>query len=98
MLKLLAITYQGLDQTPPSKKKKKLLSDLGSDLKIISNQRNLNIILFIYPQIADEMKPHPLVISVLTKLCNFIPTWKIIPSKDVIDAAFRRPEIREQVF
>ncbi|XVF75429.1 hypothetical protein PTKIN_Ptkin13bG0188100 [Pterospermum kingtungense] len=48
-------------------------------------------------KISDEMKPHPLVIKVLEKLCNYIPTWKIIPSQDVIDAAFKRPEIRAQI-
>ncbi|KAL3523761.1 hypothetical protein ACH5RR_016595 [Cinchona calisaya] len=48
-------------------------------------------------KIADDMKPHPLVTTVLTKLCNIIPTWKIIPTKDVIDAAFRLPEIREEI-
>ncbi|XVF23778.1 hypothetical protein REPUB_Repub13aG0068400 [Reevesia pubescens] len=48
-------------------------------------------------KIADEMIPHPLVISALKKLCNFIPTWRIIPSQDVIDAAFKRPDIRAQV-
>ncbi|OWM87540.1 hypothetical protein CDL15_Pgr022652 [Punica granatum] len=48
-------------------------------------------------KIADDMRPHPLVISVLTKLCNIIPTWKIIPTKDIIDLAFKQPEIREQI-
>ncbi|XP_050209926.1 caffeoylshikimate esterase-like [Mercurialis annua] len=48
-------------------------------------------------KLADEMKPPQVVISVLTKLCNFIPTWRIIPSKDIIDLAFKVPEVREQV-
>ncbi|KAK4756372.1 hypothetical protein SAY87_006499 [Trapa incisa] len=48
-------------------------------------------------KIADDVKPHPLVISVLTKLCSFIPTWKIIPTKDINHLAFKRPQIREQV-
>ncbi|KAK8517121.1 hypothetical protein V6N13_092407 [Hibiscus sabdariffa] len=48
-------------------------------------------------KIADEMKPHPLVISALLKLNKFIPTWRIIPSQDVIDAAFKMPEIRAQI-
>ncbi|KAK4769414.1 hypothetical protein SAY86_027564 [Trapa natans] len=48
-------------------------------------------------KIADDLKPPRLVISVLTKLCYVIPTWKIIPTKDIIDLAFKRPEIREQV-
>ncbi|KAJ4848164.1 hypothetical protein Tsubulata_034125 [Turnera subulata] len=48
-------------------------------------------------KIADDMRPPPLVISVLTKLTHVIPTWKIIPSKDIIDMAFKVPEVREQV-
>ncbi|CAK9160084.1 unnamed protein product [Ilex paraguariensis] len=48
-------------------------------------------------KIADDMKPHPMVISVFTKLCHIIPTWKIIPTPDVIDAAFRDPEIRKEI-
>lgn len=43
------------------------------------------------------MKPHPLVTTVLTKLSNIIPTWKIIPTQDVIDAAFRLPQVRKEV-
>lgn len=52
---------------------------------------------FFYLQIADELRPSPFVISALTKLCKFIPTWKIIPTNDIIDVAFKVPEIREQV-
>ncbi|KAJ8562708.1 hypothetical protein K7X08_031160 [Anisodus acutangulus] len=48
-------------------------------------------------KIADDMRPHPMVISVLTKLCNFIPTWKIIPTQDVVDLAFRDPEVRKEI-
>jgi len=48
-------------------------------------------------KIADEMKPSGLVTYVLTKLCSFIPTWKIIPTDDVIDAAVRLPSIREEI-
>lgn len=43
------------------------------------------------------MKPPALVISVLTKLCRVIPTWKIVPVQDIIDIAFKQPEIRKQV-
>ncbi|XP_052204849.1 caffeoylshikimate esterase-like [Diospyros lotus] len=48
-------------------------------------------------KIADDMRPHPLVINVLRKLSRVIPTWKIIPTPDVIDAAFRDPRVREQI-
>ncbi|XVE69044.1 hypothetical protein DITRI_Ditri09bG0118000 [Diplodiscus trichospermus] len=48
-------------------------------------------------KIADDMRPNPLVINILQKLNKFIPTWKIIPTPDVIDLAFRQPEIRAQI-
>ncbi|XP_041000397.1 caffeoylshikimate esterase-like [Juglans microcarpa x Juglans regia] len=48
-------------------------------------------------KIADEMRPHPVVTSILTKLCNVIPTWKLIPTQDIIDVAFKVPETRQQI-
>ncbi|OMP02678.1 hypothetical protein COLO4_10905 [Corchorus olitorius] len=44
-----------------------------------------------------DMRPPQLVITILQKLNNFIPTWKIIPGQDVIDLAFKQPEVRAQV-
>lgn len=48
-------------------------------------------------QIADEMKPHPVVIKILNKLAGVIPTWRIIPTQDIIDIAFKKAEKREEV-
>ncbi|CAN6835469.1 hypothetical protein Bca4012_034231 [Brassica carinata] len=48
-------------------------------------------------KIAEEMKPNPVVISVLSKLSGVIPTWKIIPGQDIIETAFKQPEVRKQV-
>ncbi|XP_068637573.1 caffeoylshikimate esterase-like [Aristolochia californica] len=48
-------------------------------------------------KIAEEMRPHPFVISVLTKLSKAIPTWKIVPTQDIIDIAFKNPEKREEI-
>ncbi|XP_058099013.1 caffeoylshikimate esterase-like isoform X4 [Magnolia sinica] len=48
-------------------------------------------------KIADELKPHPIVINILNKLCRIIPTWKIIPTQDIIDIAFKEPQVREEV-
>lgn len=55
------------------------------------------ILLSINNQIADDVKPNPLVINVLTKLTRVIPTWKIIPTQDIVDIAFRDPEVRKEV-
>jgi hypothetical protein len=51
----------------------------------------------IFIQIVEDMKPHPLVISILSKLSKVIPTWRIIPSEDIIDKAIKSEEWREEV-
>lgn len=43
------------------------------------------------------MKPHPFVVSILRKLSYIIPTWKIVPTQDIIDIAIKTPEKREEV-
>ncbi|CAF2111899.1 unnamed protein product [Brassica oleracea var. botrytis] len=48
-------------------------------------------------KLAEEIKPHPMVIKFLTKLTRVIPTWKIVPSNDIIDVAFKESHIRKQV-
>ncbi|XP_059294825.1 caffeoylshikimate esterase [Lycium ferocissimum] len=48
-------------------------------------------------KISEKVKPHPMVISLLTKVEDVIPRWKIVPTKDVIDAAFKDPAKREEV-
>ncbi|KAI9127769.1 hypothetical protein K1719_000762 [Acacia pycnantha] len=48
-------------------------------------------------KIAEEMKPNAATIKVLTLLSKVIPTWKIIPTKDIIDVAFKVPQVRNQV-
>ncbi|KAI8563795.1 hypothetical protein RHMOL_Rhmol03G0136900 [Rhododendron molle] len=48
-------------------------------------------------KIADDVRPPALVVNILTKLCRIIPTWKIIPTPDIIDVAFRDPEVRQEI-
>ncbi|XP_065872578.1 caffeoylshikimate esterase-like [Euphorbia lathyris] len=48
-------------------------------------------------KIAEDMKPPTMVINVLSKLSNYIPTWRLVPGKDIIDLAFKVPEVRDQV-
>ncbi|KAF7071835.1 hypothetical protein CFC21_077077 [Triticum aestivum] len=48
-------------------------------------------------KIVEEMKPSPMVITILSKLSNVIPTWKIIPNEDIIDRAIKSQEWREEV-
>ncbi|CAN8253885.1 unnamed protein product [Cochlearia groenlandica] len=48
-------------------------------------------------KISDKVKPHPVVINLLTRVEEIIPKWKIVPTKDVIDAAFKDPVKRELI-
>ncbi|XP_031112844.1 caffeoylshikimate esterase isoform X1 [Ipomoea triloba] len=48
-------------------------------------------------KISEKVKPHPLVISLLTKVEDVIPKWKIVPTKDIIDSAFKDPVKREEI-
>ncbi|OVA18251.1 Alpha/beta hydrolase fold-1 [Macleaya cordata] len=48
-------------------------------------------------KIADDVKPPRLVVSVLTVLSKIIPTWKIVPTSDIIDFAFKEPAKREEI-
>lgn len=48
-------------------------------------------------QISEKVKPHPLVVTLLTQVEEIIPKWKIVPTKDVIDSAFKDPIKREKV-
>lgn len=38
-----------------------------------------------------------MIINILTRVEEIIPRWKIVPTKDVIDAAFKDPIKREEV-
>lgn len=48
-------------------------------------------------KIADEIRPSPVVIKILTALARVIPTWKLTPTPDIIDIAFRDPQVRNEV-
>ncbi|MCO5553800.1 hypothetical protein L7F22_007326 [Adiantum nelumboides] len=46
-------------------------------------------------KIAKESKIHPLIESILIKLCSAFPTRKIVPTKDVIEAALLNSRPRQ---
>ncbi|KAL6630706.1 hypothetical protein ACP70R_028557 [Stipagrostis hirtigluma subsp. patula] len=48
-------------------------------------------------KIADDMRPHPLVVNILRAMTNIIPTWKIVPTNDVINSAYKTQEKREEI-
>ncbi|WCJ22218.1 alpha/beta-Hydrolases superfamily protein [Euphorbia peplus] len=48
-------------------------------------------------KISEKLKPHPVVVNILTSFEEIIPKWKIVPTKDVIDSAFKDPVKREEI-
>ncbi|TVU00723.1 hypothetical protein EJB05_53833 [Eragrostis curvula] len=48
-------------------------------------------------KIADDMRPHPVVVNILKAMTNIIPTWKIVPTNDVIDFAYKTQEKRDEI-
>ncbi|KAF9669326.1 hypothetical protein SADUNF_Sadunf14G0096100 [Salix dunnii] len=48
-------------------------------------------------KISEKLKPHPVVVNILTGFEDLIPKWKIVPSKDVIESAFKDPVKREEI-
>ncbi|KAG4917301.1 Caffeoylshikimate esterase [Glycine soja] len=49
-------------------------------------------------KISDKlMKPIPIVINMLTKFEDIVPKWKIVPTKNIIDSAFKDRGKREAI-
>lgn len=48
-------------------------------------------------KISEKLKPPELVTSILRKLAYVVPTWKIVPSRDIIETGFKNPLKREQI-
>ncbi|XP_022155323.1 caffeoylshikimate esterase [Momordica charantia] len=48
-------------------------------------------------KISEKVKPHPVVVNLLTRVEEIIPKWKIVPTKDVINSAFKDPVKREEI-
>ncbi|XP_064983897.1 caffeoylshikimate esterase-like [Musa acuminata AAA Group] len=87
-----------------NKKKARFLlgESMGGAVAILLHRRNpyyWNGAVLVAPmcKIADDMKPHPAMNVILRKLSNIIPTWRIVPTKDIIDIAFKCPEKRQEI-
>ncbi|KAL2621134.1 hypothetical protein R1flu_001339 [Riccia fluitans] len=48
-------------------------------------------------KISEKIKPPPVVTAILKRMCRVIPTWRIVPTRDVIDNAFKETVKREQI-
>jgi acylglycerol lipase len=87
-----------------NKKKQRILvgESMGGAMVLLLHRKNPyywdgGVMVAPMCKIADDLRPHPIVISVLQKLTKIIPTWKIIPTEDIIDAAFRVQQVRDEI-
>jgi caffeoylshikimate esterase len=42
-------------------------------------------------KIADDLTPPQPVVTVLTALASYVPTWPVVPSSSIIDKAYKDP-------
>ncbi|KAG8385515.1 hypothetical protein BUALT_Bualt03G0053300 [Buddleja alternifolia] len=96
--------FTNISEMEENKKKKRILmgESMGGAVVLLLHRKkphywDMAVIVAPMCKIADEMKPHPVLINVFDRLTRLIPTWKIVPSRDIIDAAFRVPEIRDEI-
>lgn len=48
-------------------------------------------------KISEKLKPPQIVTYILTKLAHFVPTWKLVPIRDIIDTGFKDPLKRQEI-
>ncbi|KAJ0815458.1 putative 2-acylglycerol O-acyltransferase [Helianthus annuus] len=75
---------------------------MGGAVALLIHRKDLTFwhgVILVAPmyKISEKVKPHPLVISMLTRVVDVIPRWKIVPTKDFIDTAFKDSVKREEI-
>ncbi|KAL2620012.1 hypothetical protein R1flu_000217 [Riccia fluitans] len=75
---------------------------MGGAVAILISERDPNFwsgLVLVAPmcKISEKVKPPALVTAILKKMSRVIPTWKVVPSKDIIGKAFKDPEKREEI-
>ncbi|KAL4588266.1 hypothetical protein LXL04_001152 [Taraxacum kok-saghyz] len=96
--------FKSMSEKDEYRKKKRFLygESMGGAVALVAHKKQPHFwhgAVLVAPmcKISEKVKPHQVVISVLTRVEDLIPRWKIVPTKDVIDAAFKDPVKREEV-
>lgn len=99
-----ATFFRSVAESIKYKKKARFLygESMGGVVALLIHRKQPNFwngALLVAPmcKIAEELKPHPLVIGILKKLTVIIPTWKIVPIQNIIDTGFKDPEKRQEI-
>ncbi|KAF1894253.1 hypothetical protein Lal_00004177 [Lupinus albus] len=101
------VDYEGHGQSeelPEYKGKTKFLygESMGGAVALLLHRKDPSLwdgAVLVAPmcKISEKVKPPQVVINILTKVEDVIPKWKIVPTKDVINSAFKDPAKRERI-
>ncbi|KAK7343272.1 hypothetical protein VNO77_11889 [Canavalia gladiata] len=96
--------YAAICEKPENKKKMRYLmgESMGGAVALLLHRKMPEFwdgAILVAPmcKIADEMRPNRMVVSVLSALSKVAPSWRLVPTEDIIDVAFKLPEVREQI-
>ncbi|CAL0311098.1 unnamed protein product [Lupinus luteus] len=96
--------YKSISEIPEYKGKAKFLygESMGGAVALLLHRKDPSFwdgAVLVAPmcKISEKVKPPQVVINILTKVEDVIPKWKIVPTKDVINSAFKDPAKRERI-
>ena len=47
-------------------------------------------------KVSDELKPHDIIVSVMTKVSEWVPLAPITPVPDILDRCFKKPDVLQR--
>ncbi|KAL5228580.1 hypothetical protein ABZP36_016845 [Zizania latifolia] len=93
-----------VSEKPENREKKRFLYgiSMGGSVAVLLHRKEPAywdgaVLLAPMCKISDDMRPHPFVVSALKLVCAVAPSWRIIPTPDIIDKVCKDPEMRKQV-
>uniref|UniRef100_J3L5M1 Serine aminopeptidase S33 domain-containing protein n=1 Tax=Oryza brachyantha TaxID=4533 RepID=J3L5M1_ORYBR len=93
-----------VSEKPENREKKRFLYgvSMGGSVALLLHRKDPAywdgaVLLAPMCKISDDMRPHPIVVSALKMVCAVAPSWRIIPTPDIIDKVCKDPEMRKQV-
>jgi alpha-beta hydrolase superfamily lysophospholipase len=98
------LTYLGILELQEYKGKAKFLygESMGGAVSLLLHKKDPSfwdgaVLVAPMRKISEKLKPHPVLVSLLSGLEEIFPKWKIVPTKDVINSAFKDHTKRETV-
>ncbi|KAK6149947.1 hypothetical protein DH2020_017472 [Rehmannia glutinosa] len=96
--------FTSISEAQENKNKKKILmgESMGGAVVLLLHRKkpdywDMAVLVAPMCKIADEMKPHSLMLKIAAMLSRCIPTWTLLPTPDIVDSAFRVLEIRNEI-